>query len=81
MNTRCSICGVVGKGIRFKTGYVCEKCLNYIRNTDPESPDEHILCSDVSVNGSEGKRNIILASGTRSVIINQSNNILTRNQK
>lgn len=53
MNSKCSICGEAGNGIKFKTGYVCEKCLNYIRNTDSASPGEHRSCSNEIVNGSE----------------------------
>ena len=29
----CSICGQSYKGIAFKSGYVCESCFDYIRNS------------------------------------------------
>jgi hypothetical protein len=28
----CSICGQNYKGISFKSGYICESCLNYIKD-------------------------------------------------
>lgn len=29
----CSICGLDYKGFSFKSGYVCESCLDYIKNS------------------------------------------------
>lgn len=29
----CSICGLDYKGISFKSGYICEACLEYIKDT------------------------------------------------
>ena len=42
-NCTCSICGLTYKGISFKRGYVCEPCLEYIKDTFPSnknSPDQ-----------------------------------------
>lgn len=81
MNTKCSICGEVRKSIRFKTGYVCEKCLKYIRNTGSESPGGHILCSINGVNGSEGKTSLCPGIG-HNISSNQTKQIvLTRKQE
>ena len=35
----CSICGLNYKGITFKKGFVCESCLEYIR--DSNHPDHN----------------------------------------
>ncbi len=35
----CSICGLSYKGFSFKSGYVCESCLNYIKYSYPPERD------------------------------------------
>ncbi len=32
-NCSCSICGHKYKGISFKSGYICETCLEYIKES------------------------------------------------
>lgn len=53
MTSRCSFCGGIGNNIRFKTGYVCEECLNYIKRSDLTSDGERESGSNENVNGSE----------------------------
>ncbi len=37
----CSICGNSYKGISFKHGYVCESCLEYIKDScDPDADSD-----------------------------------------
>ena len=31
----CSICGLSYKGFSFKNGYICESCLEYIKDSYP----------------------------------------------
>lgn len=33
---RCSICGNIHNTVNFKCGYVCEDCIDYIKNPLPE---------------------------------------------
>lgn len=39
----CSICGLNYKGFSFKSGYICESCLEYIKDSyDPDTgSDKH----------------------------------------
>ena len=53
MDKQCSFCGGTGNIRKFRTGYVCEKCLDYIRGTETGSGKEHRDCSNRNVNRSE----------------------------
>ena len=70
MDIKCSICGEFRRGIAFKTGYVCENCLKYIRNADSGHPQEHGNCSNEIVNGSEIDNNI--KPGIQRIITNHN---------
>ncbi len=37
MNRHCSLCGRENKVTNFKDGFVCEKCLDYVRVLDLEA--------------------------------------------
>ena len=53
MTKRCSFCGGIRNNIKFKTGYVCEECLEYIRRSDDLPGGERTSRSNESVDGSE----------------------------
>ena len=55
MNNKCSICGSTASGMKFRSGYVCEECLKYIKAGGTDSADEHRESSNEDVNGSEIK--------------------------
>ncbi len=37
----CSICGLNYKGFSFKSGYICESCLDYIKDSYNPSGDSN----------------------------------------
>lgn len=69
MTIQCSFCGGIRNTIKFKAGYVCEECLDYIRKSDHLPGRERSSRSNGNVNGSEKTEKKELTSGK---ISNQS---------
>ncbi len=60
MDKQCSFCGGTGNVRRFRTGFVCDDCLEYIKGTGSDSGEEHNEqrdCSNGNVNRSEKSDN------------------------
>ena len=70
MEKECSFCGGVRNIRRFKSGYVCEECLDYIKKAGPVSLRERPVSSNESVCGSE--KPLFHRTGIRHVISNSS---------
>ena len=68
MDKQCSICGNTGRGIEFRSGYVCEECLEYIKADGTASANEHTEGSNEIVNGSEIEDKDTVAPGIRHII-------------
>lgn len=46
----CSLCGKKYKNFSFKNGYVCESCINYIKDSHPD------ICNDTDANSDDVKK-------------------------
>lgn len=64
MKKKCSFCGAAREEItKFKTGYVCDECLDYIRNTDT-SDGRHDSRGDTEKEKPENSKLNVPVSGT-----------------